>query len=245
MASSALWAALCLAACSSQSAPPHNVASGSSSQVAQDQPLGWIGIAPRPSGDPADWIPAGTQSVLVPMPADGLAAGATLSAIDTRGRVTRVTATAATKVPYGCDNHQLDVLAFTGDKSAPGAVWLLPPTAPALWHPSALAIVSPVAATATRRRDTIGPLALELVRGDATHGTLTIARDGRVLHSAANAGVAIPQPVAAWSVVDGGPILLVLQVPSYEGVHLTPILVEADHARELPAMAAYLYQCAN
>jgi len=55
-------------------------------------------------------------------------------------------------------------------------------------------------------------------------------------------GVAIPEPVPAWSFVDGGPILLVLQVPSYEG--LTPILVESDAAREIPAMAAYLYRCA-
>jgi hypothetical protein len=60
-------------------------------------------------------------------------------------------------------------------------------------------------------------------------------------------GVAIPVPVAAWSIGpggDGGPILLVLQVPSYEGVHLTSILVEADRARELSAMAVDLYRCA-
>jgi hypothetical protein len=57
-------------------------------------------------------------------------------------------------------------------------------------------------------------------------------------------GVAIPEPAPAWSFVDGGPILLVLQVPSYEGLHLTPILVESDAAREIPAMAAYLYRCA-
>jgi hypothetical protein len=195
------------------------------------------------------------------MPAEGLTVGATLSVIDTTGRVTRVTAQATAKLPYGCDDHQLDVLAFAGGKSAPGPVWLLPPAAPATWSPRSLAIVSPAAATEVHRRDTVGPLSLELARSDAGHGTLTIARDGRVLHTAAieraemagadpapldlqHPGVAIPEPVAAWSLVDGGPILLVLQVPSYEGLHLTAILVESDAARELPAMAAYLYRCA-
>jgi hypothetical protein len=51
-------------------------------------------------------------------------------------------------------------------------------------------------------------------------------------------------PVAAWSFADHGPILLVLVVRSYEGVHIKPILVEDNGARELPDMGMYLYQCA-
>ncbi len=259
------------AACSSQPAPvpqnaPQNVANAASPRVtiAPDQALGWIGIAPRPARDAGDWIPAGAQAVIVPTPADGLVAGATLSAIDVTGRVRRVTAGAPAKVPYGCDDHQLDVLGFTGEPAAPGPVWLLPPGAPASWRPGALPITSPVAATEARRRDTVGPLSLVLERTDRpdpTHGTLTIVRDGRTLHTAAisrgemegaaaapldlrHPGIAIPTPVAAWSFADGGPILLVLLVPSYEGLHLKPILVEHDGARELPAMTSYLYTCA-
>jgi hypothetical protein len=57
-------------------------------------------------------------------------------------------------------------------------------------------------------------------------------------------GVAIPEPAGAWSFGEGGPVLLVLLVPSYEGVHLQPFLVEEAGARELPAMARYLYRCA-
>ena len=257
-----LSASLLLAACSSPSPPPKNVATAPASlAIAPDQPLGWIGIAPRATNDAADWIPAGTQSVLVPMPAEGLAAGAALTAVDRSGRSARVTAGAATKVPYGCENHRLDALAFTGERFAPGAVWLLSPAAPASWRPRSLAIASPVSASATRRRDTVGPLALELARSDASHGTLTISRDGRAIHTAAidrpamdgadlapldlqAPGVAIPQPVAAWSIGDGGPILLVLEVPSFEGIHLNALLIESDRARELPTMAAYLYQCA-
>ena len=229
--------------------------------ISRDQPLGWIGIAPRPTRSSGDWLPAGSQAVLVPMPAEGIAAATMLSAIDTTGNTARVTAGAPTKVPYGCDGNQLDVIAFTGAKATPGPVWLLPPTAPAIWRPRSIAIVSAAAATEARRRDTVGPLSLDLERSDDAHGTLTIARDGRVLHRAAIArapmagadpdpldftqpGVAIPIPVAAWSVVDGGPILLVLRVQSYEGMHLTAILVEEDAARELPALATYLYRCA-
>lgn len=255
---------LVAAACSSQPAgAPQNVSNAAIPRVAiaPDQALGWIGIAPLPARDAGDWIPAGTQAVLVPAPAEALTAGTTLSAIDTSGSVTRVTAGAPTKVPYGCDNNQLDVVAFTGGKSAPGPVWLLPPSTPASWSPRSLAIVSPVAATELRRRDTVGPLTLELERTDGTHGTLKIVRDGRALHTVAisrgtmegadaspldlrHPGVAIPEPVAAWSFADGGPILLVLLVPSYEGLHLKPLLVEDAGARELPAMATYLYRCA-
>lgn len=258
-----LGAVLLVAACTSQPAgPPQNVTRASPHlAIAPDQALGWIGIAPRPARAPGDWIPAGPHAVLVALPAEGLAVGVTLPATDTAGRVTQVTAAAAARVPYGCDQNQLDVLAFTGDRLAPGPVWLLPPTAPAIWKPKTVAIVSPVAATETHRRDTVGPLALELARRDATHATLTIAREGRVLLTSSivrgemagadpdpldfrRAGVAIPEPVAAWSFVDGGPILLVLRVPSYEGMNLTAILVESDRAREVPAMAAYLYRCA-
>jgi hypothetical protein len=245
------------------SAPSHNAARnlGEPIEIARDQPLGWIGIAPRATPGPGDWLPVGPQEVIVPLPAEGLAAGAALSAIDTAGRVTRVTAGAPSKLPYGCDQHQLDVVALAGERLAPGPVWLLPPAAPASWQPRALAIGAPVAVGEASRRDTVGPLVLELTRSDAAHGTLAIARGGLVIYTAPIAreamegapadpldfrqpGVAIPVPAAAWSLGAHGPILLVLRVASYEGTHLTPILVETDRARELTAMAAYLYSCA-
>ncbi len=252
------------AACGSQPpAVPQNGADTARPQItiATDQALGWIGIAPLPARDAGNWIPAADHAVLAVMPAQGLAAGATLSAVDTVGRVAKVTAGPPARVPYGCEDQQLEVLTFTGARSAPGPVWLLPPSAPATWAPRSLAIVSPATATEARRRDTVGPLSLELERTDATHGTLKIVRDGRTLHTVTIArgelagadpspldlrrpGVAIPVPVAAWSVVDNGPILLVLLVPSYEGTNLKPILVQETGTRELPEMGVYLYQCA-
>jgi hypothetical protein len=255
---------LVVAACGPQPAGVvQNVASPANSHltIAPDQALGWLGIAPLPARDLGRWIPAGPQAVIVPLPADGLASGVTLSAIGVTGGVAHVTAGAPTKVPYGCENQQIDVLAFTGDRFAPGPVWLLPPSVPASWHPAPLAIVSPASATETQRRDTVGPLSLELARTDDLHGTLTIVRDGRALHKVAiergqmdgadlspldfrEGGVGIPVPVAAWSFADGGPILLVLHVPSYEGLELTPILIDDQGGRELSKMAHYLYQCA-
>src|SRR5262249_49538746 len=185
------WIALCTAwlaaACAAPaSAPPHNGASDSGERIAiaPGQPLGWIGIAPRATPDPGDWLPAGSQAVIVPLPAEGLAAGALLSAIDTAGRVSRVTAGAPSKLPYGCDQNQLDVVALTGDRSAPGLVWLLPPAAPASWQPRPFAIGAPVAVGEASRRDTVGPLVIELSRGDATHGTFAIARGGRTIYTA-------------------------------------------------------------
>ena len=262
----AAWpvAAWLVAACAGPaSAPPHTAARdpGAPIALAPDQPLGWIGVAPRATPDPGDWLPAGPQAVIVPLPVDGLAAGAALSAIDTAGRVTRVIAGPPSKLPYGCDQHQLDVIALAGQRSAPGPVWLLPPAAPASWQPRPLAIGAPVAVGEALRRDAIGPLVVELTRRDASHATLAIARGGRTIYTAPIAreamegapadpldfrrpGVAIPVPAAAWSLGAGGPILLVLRVASYEGTHLTPILVEADRARELTAMATYLYSCA-
>jgi len=165
-------------------------------------------------------------------------------------------------VPYGCEHNRLDAIAFTGAQLAPGPVWLLPRGAPARWRPRPIAIeVAPEPASEAHRVDRVGPLTLELARTDATHATLAIAVGKRVLGSfpierAAMAGadpgpldlrepgVAIPMPVAAWSIADAGPILLVLLVRHYDGVRLWPILVEQGGARELPDMARYLYQCA-
>jgi hypothetical protein len=260
---------LVAAACSSSqpagavhgAAPPVAAAAGPEVAIAPGQALGWIGIAPRPERDLGDWIPAGAQAAVIPMPVEGLAAGTALSMIDRTGKVARVTAGAPEKIRYGCEDNQLEVLPFAGARSAPGPVWLLPPSAPASWKPAPLAIATPVSASETKRRDTVGPLSLELARTDATHGSLTISRDGRALGSIAieradmegadpspldfrETEVAIPVPVAAWSLAEGGPFLLVLFERSYEGMHLRPILVEAGGIRELRELATYLYDCA-
>ena len=230
--------------------------------AAPDQPLGWIGVAPHPANDATlDWLPNGEQSVIVPMPAEGPAAGAALSAIDGAGRTVRVTAAPPTKIAYGCDNGQLDVLPFTGDKLAPGAVWLLPPGAPAWWQPRALP-VGTVSVSETQRLDTAGPLSFELRRSDASHGSFAIVRDGRVIHRAAivhegfegeppepinfeHPNASVPVPAGAWSITDGGAIFLILRWQSNEGFHLTPFLIEGGHAREITALDTYLYHCAN
>lgn len=256
---------LLVSACSSQhAATPQNVAGGGGSRVVIEpgRDLGWIGLAPLPARDERSWLPVDAHAALVTLPAEKLVDRPAVTAIDRAGHVARLTpGTVQIKVPYGCDDNKLDAIALSGDKLTPGAVWLLPPDAPASWHPKSLAIATPVEASETRRRDTVGPLALELERTDGTHGTLTIVRGGRAIHvrkieraemegapstplDLRQPGVAIPVPVAAWSIAEGGPILLVLQVPSYEGLSLHSILVEDSGAREIGAMETYLYRCA-
>lgn len=264
----ALLAAACAAgaACGPQpgsTEAPRNTAGSSSPRlsIAPDQPLGWIGIAPRAARG-TDWIPASNHAVLLPTPAEGAPSGA-LTAIDTAGKVARVTAAGPVQVLYGCDNTSIDALAFAGAPLAPGAVWLLPPGAPPTWNPRALPIAVAVSGAEARRRDTVGPLALELERTGPTRGTLAIQRGGRSLHTLPferadmegadpapldlrGGGVAIPAPVAAWALAEGevAPILLVLLSLSYEGSYLQAILVEDAGARVLPALETYLYRCA-
>ncbi|HET9626907.1 MAG TPA: hypothetical protein VFP84_36360 [Kofleriaceae bacterium] len=246
-----------LAACGGSSTPPH----GSPVTLAADQALGWLGVAPRSSPAPGDWLPAGPSSVVVAMPASGLTAGTALSGVDTAGHVARLTAGAPSKLAYGCDQNRLDVVALSGARLVPGPVWLLPANAPATWRPAPVAIAPLGTASQAHRRTAIGPLALDLRRIDATHGTLAITRPGHTMFTQPferaaidgapgdpldlrGDGVAIPVPIAAWSLGADGPILIVLRVASYEGTHLTPILVEAERAREVTAMASYLYSCA-
>ncbi len=257
---------LLAAACGSQ--PPavaQNVAEPAPSSVAisPDQPLGRIGIAPLATRDAGSWIPGG---------AAGRARRDARRGHHRRRRADGDRHRRPVRARHGGRAREgalrlrwpgsSSVLAFTGPRLQPGPVWLLPPAPPATWAPKPLTIASPAGpATEARRRDTVGPLALELARTDATHGTLTISRAGRVLHTAAfergamegadpspldlrGPGIAIPVPVAAWAVAEDGPILLVLLVSSYEGASLRPILVQDGGTRELPDLASYLYQCA-
>jgi hypothetical protein len=259
-----LAALLPLAACGAPPAalPQNTAPAGPRVTIAPDEQLGWIGLAPIEKRGVIEWLPAADVAVLLPQPATEIFPRTTLLAIDSTGRRSRVLSGTPVRVPYGCDNNQLDVVPFGGPRLVPGLVWLLPEVPPETWDPDALAIASPAAAaTAVRRRDTVGPLSLELERTDDTRGTLTILRGGRalltlpieraVMEGAPTIpldlrypGVGIPEPLAAWSVAEGGPILLVLSVPGYEGMNLQPILVEDAGARVLESMQEYLYRCA-
>lgn len=217
--------------------------------------LGSLALAPAAPGSTADdWLPVATAAVVAP--GASVPAGTSVTAIG-RGAPVRLTAGAATKIGYGCDGNQLDVLPFTGAHVDPGVVWLLP--AAATWTPTALAITASRSSAAATY--TIGPIVVALARTKPMEGTLLISRgDTNVLAThftksqmdgAPNTPAdlaaddpGVPRPVAAWELAPRGPILLVLLQPGYEGVTLQPVLVEAAGTRDLADMTLYLYRCA-
>jgi hypothetical protein len=254
-----------LAACSPPPPPvPHNVAPPAQRvHVAATDSLGWLALAPTPKrNDKApSWLPVDDHHpLLIPGAAEGLLPGAVLTAIATRGGPTRAVAGAPTSIHYGCDQNQLDIVPLTGDHLAPGVVWLLHTSVPSTWSPAPLDIASS-RATATERHYTVGPLGFDLQRRDDTHGTLAITHEGRTVHTApfergemegadaspldlSGEGPGIPAPVAAWSIAPGGPFLVVVVQPGYEGVTLSPWLIDDEAARPIEAMSLYLYSCA-
>lgn len=261
-----LLALTAIAACG-RPPPPivANTAEAATPTLAPAQPLGWLGFGTTAArgDDGPSYAPASAAHALVATATDP-ALPARVEVVPGRGAVEAFTRGERTKVPYGCDGNQLEVTAFDGPRIAPGVAWILPPGRPASWAPAPLAITSRTA-TAGRRGYTIGPLAVELERTAPLAGTLTIARDGGVIHrqpfdrvvmdGADDApidltfgGPGVPEPAAAWALAGAGasgePILLVLLVPGYEGVSLHALVVEASAARGLDAMSQYLYACA-
>ena len=256
------WLVVAIVGCSAPREPLTNtVAGGSAVRIGPSDPLGWLGLAPAPahSETAPGYAPINAEHPLVTVAAhDELPSSVT--AIGTSGGLHPFTTGPRTEIRYGCEENQLDVTTLAGPRLPPGAVWLLPPARPASWQPAALAITSRTQAPA-QRTYAIGPLALELTRTGDLRGALTIRRDGRVVHTAtferhlmdgadtspidlAQGGPGIPEPIAAWSIAEVGPILLVLTQPGYEGTTLQPLLVEATSARAIESMVTYLYACA-
>ncbi len=259
-------AAATLAACNARSpAPPRNTAPGTATlEVDRSQPLGWLALATAPTQDD-EAAPYAPVSATYPLVATAEAAQlpATANVVGTRGGVQAFQRGAPTNLPYGCDQNQLAVTPFTGPRLPPGPAWILPPSAPPTWQVAPLALTSHEA-SAAHHRYTIGSLTLDLARTADTRGTLTLTRDGRTVHredfervtmegadespiDLAAGGPAIPEPAAAWSLADdaaGGPVLLVLSVPGYEGSSLRALLVQATATRVLEDMSVYLYACA-
>lgn len=256
------WITLAFLACSAPREPLTNTsATGSALRIAPTEPLGWLGLATAvKDGDTVPrHAPTSSTHPLITL-ADRDALPAFVDAIATTGRAQPFATGPRGEVPYGCDDHTLEVTTFTGPRLTPGAVWLLPPSRPTSWQPAPIPI-TPRAAIAAQRSYAIGRLTLQLTRTADLRGTLTIRRDGAVVHEApferhlmegadpapldlAEGGPGIPEPVAAWAIAESGPIMLVLTHPTYEGTTLRPVLVEATTARAIESMEMYLYACA-
>ncbi|MDX2092514.1 MAG: hypothetical protein SFX73_31915 [Kofleriaceae bacterium] len=259
---------LVVAACSAPQpgAPPHNVAPPEGLRIPRSQSLGAFGIAPAPSGDSElpGFIPVHAAYRLITTPAMPVRFDKPFLAIGTRGGLSAYTPAPAATIPFGCDNNQLEVTPFVGKPLPPGVVWIMPPEGPPpAWNPEAVP-VQVTRSTPERTQFTAGPVVIELARTTPTTGQLTIAHDGRTVHTlpferSAMDGAdpasmvidlterelqGIPSPVGAWSIVPGGPVLLALHTPGWEGSTLSGILVEDDRVRAEDALSVYLYRCA-
>ncbi len=251
--------ALALVGCGSAppSSTPSNVSTSTATTV-DAQSLGWIGLASaKVHGDtvPA-YVSTNPKHPLV-VYADAATLPASVRAIGVDGGVQMFTKTGTVQVPYGIEQNVLEVTAFAGPWLTPGVAWVMPPSAPASWQPRPLEIRLG-AANETQASFGIGELAFELRRTEPLAGELRIERNGRVLHrerfvrtlmegadpspiNVSVEGPGVPRPIGAWSLVDGGPLLLVTLHPGYEGVTMRGWLVDADRVRVIEAMEQYLY----
>ncbi|HVK85694.1 MAG TPA: hypothetical protein VM513_16355 [Kofleriaceae bacterium] len=196
--------------------------------------------------------------VRLPLPASGR-----VVAVGTSGGGSTYTAHASMTVPFGCDGNTLEVTPFTGRPLPPGPAWVLPAGAPSTWSPQGHA-PRVVSATSDRARFELGPLEIELVRRTPSEGDLVVKRGTRTVYSAEFTRTAIdgadpasltvdlldrdtpgiPSPIGGWTIAPGGPILVVFHTPSWEGSHLTALLVDDEHANAVLSLAQYLYRCA-
>ena len=236
--------------------------------VAPTAPLGSLALALAPTspttpvGEIAgSFLPARDVASVASL--GTLAPGARVSVLGMAGGPVAYTAGARALVPYGCDGNTLEVTPLAGPAQALGIAWVLPAPLPAGWAPAALAV------TWTRRERArvglrLGDLDVELVRTAPLRGTLAIARAGRVIHRAPFerqlmdgappelatidltdvGGPGVPLPVGAWTLAPGGPVLLALVLPGFEGVTLSGLLVDEAGAAPVPALEQYLYGCA-
>jgi hypothetical protein len=218
----------------------------------------------------AYWLPADDSAALMLLP-DGTPEpprGAQVLAVPLRGEPVKLVIGERRTVRYGCDDNQLEGVALQGPPGMtaeqlppPGPVWILPNTSrAAAWKPSGLE-VAPTELSPDKRVWTVGPMTFALTVKDRNHATFTAGLGSvwlmqRELERPLMAGAddvridltqlvpGMPQVAAAFSMEPGGPMVIVLATPGYEGTQLSTLLYDGAGLREVEAMQRYLYACA-
>jgi hypothetical protein len=250
------WLGLALVvACSSRTAsPPTNtVPAPARLAIPADADLGVLGFAPG-TGD--DWLPKADGGLFV---SAGDHRFATHRAIDRSGKTLTLTGTRDASLAFGCDNNAISVTELgTGARFAPGLVWILP--ASSAWTPVAL----PIAATASaeRRLERAGPITVETVRVAPALARMTLAWNGRVVHTRevvrgdmagapttpidlSTGDPGVPHLAAAWQIGgERGVVLAAFHAASYEGEQVWAAVLDEERGREVEALGFYLYRCA-
>lgn len=260
--------AVLVAACGTPApAPPSATATATgptsrvttTARVTATDPLGSLALVTSIDEPTAPFIPRSRTRQVVD-PSRKIAPQASVRIVSaTRGDGV-FTAGSPEKLPFGCDGNQLDVTPLVGPDLAPGLAWILP--ANVTWRPLPLTVAAGKASP-TARSYRAGPLHFDLQRVAAARGTTTITLGSTVvaerpferqLMDGADASLAtidlvdggpgVPVPVAAWAIDRDGPYLVVVSTPSWEGLGLEALLVDATSATPIEAMSIYLYQCA-
>lgn len=256
--------ALFVASCRTPAEPPaspSNAAPASRAVIADDAKLGWLGIGLADPNDGRSWIPSSaTFSAMVPT-GDPLPSTPTVIGVSGAARV--LTLAPPGSVEHGCDGYEIGGL-LTGPRLPRGPAWVLPPTMPPSWSPTALELRSTRSEVA--RHDYVaGPLTLQLTRTDDAHGRLQIFRDGRLIHERpferaetsmrnppaidlvqGDASVPlpyVPKSIAIWSLAPAGPFLVALLWPAFASVSIEALLVDDREARPIPSMGLHLEVC--
>ena len=183
-----------------------------------DAELGLLAIVPAAARTPDSWLPVldpGAKiAAFLPEPWAGPVYGESRfppSPILTDARGISLTGTygdAGTLRDYGCGlPHGLVPIHVTGALQ-PGVAWLLPGTT--AWKPHPVEIRT-ISSTPARREHALGPVRVELTRVDEDHGLATFSWAGHKVHELALSRSSLDQLEAAWTIGDGGAILIVLR----------------------------------
>lgn len=229
-----------------------------------------VALAAADGDRAAYWLPADDSAALMLLP-DGTPQpprGTQVLAVPMRGEPMKLVVGERRSVRYGCDDNQLDAVALYGPAGTAaeplppsGPVWILPNTSrAAAWKPSGLE-VAPAELSPDKRMWTVGPLTFALTVRDRSHATFTAGIGAawlmqRDLERPLMAGAddvridltqdvpGMPQLAGAFSMEPGGPIVVILATPGYEGTQLSTLLYDGAGLREVEAMQRYLYACA-
>ncbi|MCB9746022.1 MAG: hypothetical protein H6740_25830 [Alphaproteobacteria bacterium] len=221
---------------------------------------GWLGFTTAPAAERGHpWTPSHPNAKAVifdPKGWEELSEGTAFEAATLQGPLS-LKYSELSEIPYGCDETPTVMVAFQGPYDfEEQAIWILP--AGMKGAKAAAPVSGPASAEA--RSWTVGEFTVKVARTDALHGTWEVLRGGASVHQAPfergvmdgdespeldlseDVAVGAPAPLAAFTLKEGMPPVLVMRTQGYEGTNVEVFTV--DKGKLVSVGSAYLYQCA-